>query len=239
MIAAVAGGKGGVGKSTVAYGLGAELDAVVVDADLGMADLPAARGPDLHDVLAGRAEPQEAVDESAPVALLPCGRTLAGARAADPRALVDAVRAVAAEYGRVVVDCPAGMAADAGLPLYVADLCVLVTTAAPTALAGALRTRSLARELDAGLRAVALNKAAAEAPIERVERLLGAPVTAVPESAALARAQRHGRPIRTEAPDSEAAERLAVLADRLRSWRSETSNRTEPPPRGWSRTGGT
>ncbi|MFW5973812.1 MAG: P-loop NTPase, partial [Natrialbaceae archaeon] len=73
MILAVTAGKGGVGKSTVAYNLGAELDAVVVDADLGMADLPGSRGPDLHDVLAGRASPLEAVREAGPVPILPCG----------------------------------------------------------------------------------------------------------------------------------------------------------------------
>ena len=84
MILAVTAGKGGVGKSTVAYNLGAELDAVVIDADLGMADLPTTHGPDLHDVLADRATPLEAVREEGPVDLLPCGRSLAGARAADP-----------------------------------------------------------------------------------------------------------------------------------------------------------
>ncbi|MEF8821901.1 MAG: P-loop NTPase, partial [Halovenus sp.] len=77
MILTVTAGKGGVGKSTVAYNLAAELDAVVVDADLGMADLPTSRGPDLHDVLAGRASATEAVREGGPVKLLPCGRSLA------------------------------------------------------------------------------------------------------------------------------------------------------------------
>jgi len=159
MRVAVIGGKGGVGKSTVAYNLGARLDAVVVDADLGMADLPEARGPDLHDVLAGRATPEEAVREGGPVALLPCGRSLVGARAGDPTALVETVRTVADEYGRVVVDCPAGLNSDVGLSLLAAEACVVVTTPDRVALADALRERALARTLDAGLARVALNRA--------------------------------------------------------------------------------
>ncbi|WP_435360164.1 MinD/ParA family ATP-binding protein [Haloarchaeobius sp. DFWS5] len=209
---AVTGGKGGVGKSTVAYNLGAETGAVVVDGDLGMADLPSAHGPDLHDVLAGRADSIEAVREDGPVKLLPCGRSLAGARAADVTELVETVTAVERAYGDVIVDCPAGMAADAGIPLLVADRSVLVARPDAFALPDALRTRALARELDAGLAAVVLNRTGADPPTAAVERALGAPVTTIPESDHVARAGRAGRPVRDVEPESTAAESFRRLA---------------------------
>jgi septum site-determining protein MinD len=208
----VTAGKGGVGKTTVAYNLAAELDAVAVDADLGMADLPSARGPDLHDVLAGRASAVEAVREGGPVALLPCGRSLAGVRAADPAALVEAVRAVEHEYGRVVVDAPAGMHSDAGVALLAAEAALLVTRPTRAALAGAVRTRELARALDTPLAQVVLNRADQLGSRDRLASTLGAPVTVLPESDRLATAQRTGQPVAALAPDSSASERFETLA---------------------------
>jgi septum site-determining protein MinD len=209
VILAVIGGKGGVGKSTVALSVAAEFDAVCVDGDLGMADLPERRGPDLHDVLAGRATAVEAVDESGPVPLLPCGRTLAGARATEPTALRGALASVADEYGRVVVDCPAGLGRDSGAALAAADACLVVTARDRAAMADALRTRELARTLDAGLVAVVVNFAAEPG---NARRRFGAPAVALPESRTVEAATRNGLPIGAVAPDGRAVERIREVA---------------------------
>jgi septum site-determining protein MinD len=219
MIVAVTAGKGGVGKSTVALNLAAALDAVAVDADLSMADLPAGRGPDLHDVLAGRADPIEAVHEGGPVALLPCGRSLAGARATDPEALADTLSRVDRRYGGVVVDCPAGLRSDAGLPLLAADCCVVVTRPTAAALADALRVREFARTVETPLVRVVLNRFVS-GDTDRIADTLGAPVLTLPESDALARAQRTGHPVAARHPESPAAETFERLADAVHSVRS-------------------
>jgi septum site-determining protein MinD len=219
MIIAVTAGKGGVGKSTVTLNLAHALDAVAVDADLSMADLPAGRGPDLHDVLAGRADPLEAVHEGDAVDILPCGRSLAGARATDPEALADALARVDTRYGGAVVDCPAGLRSDVGVPLLAADCCLLVTRPTAPALADALRVRELARAVETPLAGVVVNyfESGGTDPIADA---LGAPVHTMPESAPLARAQRAGRPVGDVHPDSPAAANFDRLADAVQSVRS-------------------
>jgi septum site-determining protein MinD len=214
VILAVAGGKGGVGKTTLAYNVAAALGAAVVDADLGMADLPAGRGPDLHDVLAGRASVEETL-RPGPVDVVPCGRTLAGARAADLTRLGDAVERVERTHGTVVIDCPAGRRADAGVPLAIADACLVVVSPRAFALADAIRTRELARELDAGLVACAVNRVVEEPPADAVADAIGAPVAIVPADPRVGRSVVEERPVVDAAPGGAAADAVRAIARRV------------------------
>jgi len=213
MIVAVCGGKGGVGKTTVALNLGAAPSTVVVDADLGMADLPADNGPTLHDVLADRASVEQALHQRGQLTLLPGGRSLAALRAADPAQLVSVLESLADRYDRVVVDCPAGLAADVGLALYAADRSVLVTTPDHIALPDAVRTRALVRVLDAGVQRVVLNKADAAPPTDAVREALGIPVEVLPADDRIVDATTAGQPVAVRYPDTAPAKAMARLVD--------------------------
>lgn len=218
MIVAVAGGKGGVGTSTLALSLARELEAVAVDADLAVPDLPRGTGPDLHAVLAGRVDPTAAVDEGGPMPMLSCGRTLAGARAADVTALPAVLDRLERAYGRVVVDCPAGLARHVGTVLESVDRAVLVTTPAAAALVDALRVRTAARALETPIAAAVLNRVSADtddAILTRLDREIGAPVTQVTDRPTVGRTLEAGRPLRDVAPESPALEAVAGLAGSL------------------------
>ncbi|MFP9193253.1 MinD/ParA family protein [Natrialbaceae archaeon A-CW1-1] len=222
MIIAVSGGKGGVGKSTLSLNLGYELDAVVVDADLLAADLPVRTtgGPTLHEVLAGRVDPLDAVETVGAVRILSCGQTLEGARASILTDVPRVVERLRRRYGRVVIDCPAGLARDVGVCLHSADLAVLVTMPDRVALSDAARTQSLAADVGTPVASIVLNQCrdpVSDSLCDRVEATMGAPVVAIDRRAELASAQAAGRPLREQVPSSpvlDALESLTRLLER-------------------------
>ena len=144
---AIAGGKGGVGKTTTAIGVGVALatrrrDPVVVDADVDL--------PNLHLVADVEDGGIEAVAEGTDVetASTPSHRfdgiRVLGSRPGAP--IARALRSLVTDRP-VVVDSPAGASPDAVLPLRMADQALVVTTPDPEAVADAKKTAAIARSI--------------------------------------------------------------------------------------------
>ncbi|GGL23958.1 hypothetical protein GCM10009037_04300 [Halarchaeum grantii] len=179
---AIAGGKGGVGKTTTALGLATAYvrrrrRPLVVDADRGMpnchlyADTPGERG--VADVAAGH----PLADAVEPVRALPGVDLLAGGDAA-PGSYLDRL-----PRGRpLIVDTAAGAGADVGAALVAADAVVVVTTPDEEAVVDALKSAALARAL--GTPVVAGVVVGTRDDTDGIATALDAPVTAVPRSRA-------------------------------------------------------
>ncbi len=158
---AVAGGKGGCGKTTTTLGLARAAartgeEVLAVDADADMPDLHRAAGVDREPPL--DAGPPMAVAQRAAPSI---------AVAAAPRG--DAASASTLERCRtarevVLVDCPAGAGHDAAIPLRTADATVLVTTLEPASLRDAARTAAMSRAVGTPVAGTVVSRAGRAPP---------------------------------------------------------------------------
>ncbi|MFC7046311.1 MinD/ParA family protein [Halobacteriaceae archaeon GCM10025711] len=179
---AVAGGKGGCGKTTTALGLAAAFAdqrrrPLAVDADADMPNLHA-----VADVAADRDEPRlDAVatgtsprDAARPSGRFPGVDVLPGTPGVD---LAAALRALRGLDRPVVVDTAAGASEVAVHPLRAADAAFVVTTPRPQSVEDALKTAAMARALDTPVAGVVVNRAD-DVP-DGVAAAFDAPVVAV------------------------------------------------------------
>lgn len=166
---AVAGGKGGCGKTTTTYALAGAVagEARAIDADVGTSNLHALAGVnrEIDGEDTARTDPPapRVTDDGVEVVPAPAAGELSHATLAGLDRDVP-----------TFVDCPAGAGPDAATPLAVAEGVVLVTTPCVAALRGAAKTAGMARALESPVVGVVVTRART-APA-RIADLLGCPV---------------------------------------------------------------
>jgi len=185
-VLAIAGGKGGSGKTTTALGVAGALAErrrrpLVVDCDLDAPNLHLRAGTDRDpgvDAVAPGADTPDLAAATHKTAALPGVDVLpaGGADADDLAAVLDALPA----DRPVLLDCPAGASAAAARPLRAADAAVVVTTLGEESVEDAVKTAAMARAVDAPPCAAAVSREPAVP--DGLEAALGAPeAVAVPD----------------------------------------------------------
>ena len=239
-VIAVTSGKGGVGKTNIAANLAVALSqrglrVLVVDGDLGMADLNLVYGiaprMTLLDVLSGERPITEVVAEGpAGVRVLPaCAASfrMANLSEEERQQMCAAIGQLEGSYDMMVIDTGAGIGATSMSFAAAADQPVLVVTPEPSSIAdGYAVAKVLSSRLGVRRLWVLPNQVAnareAHHTFRRLATLVGrfldlslVQLGHVPTDRSVTCAVRAGRPFQLASPDAPAARGLRGVAQRL------------------------
>jgi len=221
-VCTIAGGKGGVGKTTTAVNVGAGLqekgyDVAVVDADLGMANLGSmlAVEPEksVHEILAGDAAVSEALtDAPGGLTVIAGEQSLDAFADADPAKLRKVIKTLRAAYDIVIIDTGAGLSHEVAVPLGLADGIVLVTTPDEVAVGDTVKTAQLAERIDGNLIGGLITRVTRHTDVAEINERFDFPLLAVIPDDPQAT---HEEPLVRNEPDSPAADAYLRLTDAL------------------------
>ncbi|AEM56056.1 MULTISPECIES: MinD/ParA family ATP-binding protein [Haloarcula] len=221
-VCTIAGGKGGVGKTTTAVNLGAVLqemgyDVAVVDADLGMANLGSMLSVEpeksLHEILAGEAAVSEALtDAPGGLTVIPGEQSLEAFADADPAKLRKVIKTLRNAYDVVLIDTGAGLSHEVAVPLGLADGIVLVTTPDDVAVGDTVKTAQLANRIDGTVLGSIINRATRHTDVAAIAEQMEFPLLAVIPDDPQATTE---EPLVLNAPESTAADAYQRLTEAL------------------------
>jgi len=154
----IAGGKGGIGKTTLVSNLGAALvdlgcNVLAVDSNLTTPNLGIHLGiplypKTLHDVLKGKASIAEAIyRHPSGMRVIPAGLSLDDLKGTDPRDLPTALLDVLGIVDIMLLDASAGLGREALAALEAADELLVLTTPDLPSVTDALKTAKLAQQV--------------------------------------------------------------------------------------------
>lgn len=236
-VISITGGKGGVGKSSVAANLAVTYakrnKVLVLDADLGMADMNLLLGvapeASLLDVLDG-APADRVLVKAHGLSLLPaCNASsrLVNMTDEDRRILLMSIDTLSDRFDTLIVDCAAGIGANSTVFAAAAPDVIVVVTADPTSMADAYASLKVLNKEHRVRHAYLLPNGVrsaqeAESIIDKLIKLAGrfldmrfTPLPAVPFDPAMRAAGAAGVPLAVSSPDSPASRAIAQVARRI------------------------
>ncbi|MEM2192695.1 MAG: AAA family ATPase [Candidatus Hadarchaeales archaeon] len=221
--------KGGVGKTTIAENLGIVLGRMgrrilVVDCDIATAGLSNIIGlidrePNLHDLLAGRGNVENAVYDAYGIKILPSGTSLRGFLKADMTKLGRIIDWAKQNFDVVIIDTPPGLTKYSLAPMKTSDFILIVSTQDPAAVESAAKVEEIAQTMGMKINRVRkssffkklhlLNRAQIQA------RLKSKILVGIPEDISVMEAATMRRPAVLFKPKSKVSESIRLLASKL------------------------